>query len=104
MSNDYKIQNAYEGGDCQMRFVDTQPAQPVVSIGNLKPNHNITFTNAEGHQVGTLDFNGPGLEFEGVANESAIVFMDWISKVFQARLQEEYDRGFKDGKASQKNA
>jgi hypothetical protein len=28
------------------------------------------------------------------------VFMDWISKVFQQRLRDEYDRGFTDGKAS----
>ena len=65
-----------------------------------KPNHNIKFFNAEGHEVGTMDFNGPGLSFEGVADESAIVFIDWISKVFQQRLKDEYDRGFADGKAA----
>jgi hypothetical protein len=96
MSEDYKIQSAYEGGECQVKY---EPVQMVAS-NTLKPNHNITFTNAEGHQVGVMDFNGPGLYFEGNAEEGAIVFMDWISKVFQQRLKDEYDRGFSDGKAA----
>jgi hypothetical protein len=100
MSDDYKTQNAYEGGSCQVEFkMNANPLKPVMSIGNLIPNHNITFHNADGYEVGTMDFNGPGLSFEGVADESAIVFMEWISKIFQERLKEEYDRGLKDGKA-----
>ena len=97
MSDDYKIQSAYEGGECQIKHATTANLKVKETP---KPNHNITFTNAEGHQVGTLDFNGPGLEFEGVANESAIVFMDWVSQVFQQRLKDEYDRGFAAGKAA----
>jgi len=101
MSDDYKVQNAYEGGSCQVEFkMNTEPLKPVMTIGNLKPNHNITFTNAEGYEVGNMDFNGPGLSFEGVADESAIVFMDWVAKIFQQRLKDEYDRGFVDGKAA----
>ena len=96
MSEDYKIQSAYEGGECQVKYAT--PASITLEVP--KPNHNIVFHNAEGYEVGTLDFNGPGLAFEGVANESAIVFMDWISKVFQQRLKDEYDRGFTDGKAA----
>ena len=96
MSEDYKIQSAYEGGECQVKYAT--PASTKFEFP--KPNHNITFHNAEGHEVGTLDFNGPGLSFEGVADESAIVFMDWISKIFQQRLKDEYDRGFTDGKAA----
>jgi hypothetical protein len=98
MSDDYKIQSAYEGGECHIKHATGQ-----LSVFEIpKPKHNITFTNAEGHEVGTLDFDGPGLAFEGVANESAIVFMDWISKVFQQRLKDEYDRGVADGRSSQK--
>ena len=97
MSEDYKIQNAYEGGECQVKY--TVPASKKFEVP--KANHNITFHNAEGHEVGTMDFNGPGLYFEGNAEEGAIVFMDWISKIFQQRLKDEYDKGFKDGKASQ---
>jgi hypothetical protein len=35
-----------------------------------------------------------------VADLSAITFMDYVSKKFMARLKDEYDRGFKDGKAA----
>ena len=99
MSNDYKMPDAYEGGSCQVEFkMDAQPVQPTIGIGEVKPNHNITFHNAEGYEVGTMDFNGPGLAFEGVAEESAIVFMDWVAKIFKARLEEEYQRGFNEGK------
>ncbi len=86
-----------EGPECQQKY--SMPTKVQLTMAVPKANHNITFMNAEGYEVGTMDFNGPGLSFEGVADESAIVFMDWVAKKFSARLQEEYDRGFKDGKA-----
>jgi hypothetical protein len=68
-----------------------------------KPNHNITFHRQsdtgridESNKVGTLDFNGPALVFEGNAEESAKVFIDWVAKMFAARLKEEYQRGYED--------
>ena len=85
----------YQGGECQQKHI-----QQTFTLRGPKQNHKITFHNAEGHEVGAMDFNGPGLSFEGVADESAIVFMDFVSKQFQARLIQEYDRGYKDGKAS----
>jgi hypothetical protein len=100
MSDDYKIQNAYEGGECHMKYTVKPETMNNVSLEFPKPNHNITFHNAEGYEVGTMDFNGPGLSFEGVADESAIVFMDWVAKIFKARLEEEYQRGFNEGKKS----
>lgn len=94
MSNDYKIQDAYEGGECHMKYT----APPSMTFEVPKPKYNLVFLNAEGNEVGVLDFNGPGLSFEGVADLSAITFMDHVSKVFQARLEEEYQRGFNEGK------
>jgi hypothetical protein len=88
-------------GEINQDFVIKNETLSNTGFTFLKPNHNITFTNNEGYEVGTMDFNGPGLVFEGIAEESAIVFMDWVSKVFHQRLKEEYDRGFADGKASQ---
>lgn len=82
-------------------WTDITVPNKVLSIGTTKPNHNMTFTNAQGEQVGTLDFNGPGLAFEGNAEVSAIVFIDWLAKAFTGRLKEEYERGVKDGKSSQ---
>jgi hypothetical protein len=49
-------------------------------------------------KVGSLDFNGPGLRFEGDAEESAKVFIDWIATTFKGRLEEEYTRGYNDAK------
>ena len=88
------MSNEYEGGQCQV-----QHATPV-SFELPKPNYNIKFFNAENEEVGTLDFNGPGLTFEGIAEESAIVFINWLANTFTGRLKEEYEKGFADGKAS----
>jgi hypothetical protein len=70
-----------------------------------KPNHNITFHRQsdtgridDSNKVGTLDFNGPALVFEGDAEESAKVFIDWVAQVFASRLKEEYDRGYEAAK------
>jgi hypothetical protein len=65
-----------------------------------KPNYSLKFFNSESQDVGTLDFNGPGLAFEGNAELSAVVFIDWIAQQFAGRLKEEYERGLKDGKAT----
>lgn len=81
----------------------TVPADKHLSIGNIKPNYNITFhnnrdTGCTGTQVGKLDFNGPEMVFEGDAAESAKVFIDWIAQAFKGRLDEEYKRGYNDAK------
>ena len=64
------------------------------------PKHNskMSFYNQDGDEVGVLDFTGAHLTFEGNADESAIVFMDNISTVFQYRLQLEYNKGYKAGR------
>ena len=72
----------------------TVPADMHLSIGDIKPNYNITFhnnrdTGGTGTMVGKLDFNGPEMVFEGDAAESAKVFIDWIAQAFKGRLQEE---------------
>jgi hypothetical protein len=97
MSDDYKIKSAYEGGECHPKY--TAPASMTFEVP--KPKYNLVFMNAEGYEVGALDFSGPGLSFEGVADLSAITFMDYVSKKFMTRLQEEYDKGYAVGKASQ---
>lgn len=81
----------------------TVPEGQHLSIGNIKPNYNITFhnnldTGGTGKMVGRLDFNGPEMIFEGDAEESAKVFIDWIARAFKGRLDEEYRRGYNDAK------
>ncbi len=74
------------------------------TIGNIKPNYNITFHRptengwANGEAIGALDFNGPELVFTGDASESAKTFINWVSIIFKGRLIEEYKRGFEDAK------
>lgn len=85
------MSNDHEGGQCHVPFSDPGYTTP-------KPNHNLKFFNADGEEVATLDFNGPGLAFEGIADEAAIVFVNWIAEAFKARLDEEYQRGFKEGR------
>jgi hypothetical protein len=86
----------YEGGECQQKH-----AAQEVKLNTPKHDCKITFFNEDGDEVGTLDFSGHGLSFEGVADIGAIMFMEQISKVFQSRLKEEYDKGYKAGKTSQ---
>ena len=67
----------------------------LVGTNNI-PNYNMTFSNADGKEVGQLDFNGDTMKFSGNAEESAQVFFDWIAESFESRLlqerKREYDR------------
>lgn len=66
-------------------------------VHEFKPNHNMQFSNNNG-VIGTLDFNGPAMVFEGNAEESALLFFDFVSKYFDQRLKDEYQRGYNDAK------
>jgi hypothetical protein len=68
-----------------------------LSIGDFKPNHNMQFINSNG-LVGTLNFNGPEMKFEGQADEAAKLFFDFVAKYFDQRLKDEYTRGYNDAK------
>ena len=82
------------------KFVVKKNESQIYTIGNLKPNYNITFNRNDeggtGKEVGKFDFNGPQMLFEGDAEESAKVFVDWVANTFKGRLIEEYKRGFED--------
>ena len=75
-----------------------------ITIAKLKPNYSFSFYQpdangwANGPRVGSLDFNGPEMKFEGNADESAKVFFDYVAKHFRDRLREEYTRGYNDAK------
>ena len=53
----------------------------LVGTNNI-PNYNMTFSNADGKEVGQLDFNGDTMKFSGNAEESAQVFFDWIAESY----------------------
>jgi hypothetical protein len=84
--------------DYKINWSDVVVPNKLLSVGTIKPNYNMMFHNADGEQVGTLDFNGSGLAFEGNAELSAIVFIDWLAKMFDQRLKDEFDKGFAAGK------
>jgi hypothetical protein len=86
--------NAYYSAIRQHPVVDSNTTN--VSFAFPKPSHNLIFHNPKGEMIGTMDFNGSAMIFEGNAEESSLVFIDWISKAFAQRLKEEYDRGYKD--------
>jgi len=57
----------------------------------IRISYDITF-HYEGRQIGRLDFNDGVLKFEGNAEESAQVFIDFLAERFAGRLQEERER------------
>ena len=56
-----------------------------IFVSDEKPNYAITFRNKDG-LIGTLDFNGPAMKFEGEAEESAKIFFGYISSMFEKRF------------------
>lgn len=63
-----------------------------------RPDYSMKFTNPEGKTIGTLDFNGWVMTFDGAADESAINFFYKVSQMFSQRLDEEYQRGLNERK------
>jgi hypothetical protein len=57
-----------------------------VQIGAQKQNHNIVFHGPNGKEVGRFDFNGGELKFDGQADISALVFIEWARKTFNERV------------------
>ncbi len=82
-----------EGPECQQARIPTTTKFKPPEHGSQ-----LTFYNSDGDEVGVLDFSGPGLAFEGVAEASAILFMTWVGEMFKQRLMQEYQRGYREGK------
>jgi len=73
-----------EGPECQQEYR--------ISASPPPPNYSLYFRNADNMEIGKFDFNGEGLEFEGNASESAIVFVNWIAESFAGRLKDERNK------------
>jgi hypothetical protein len=53
---------------------------------NSSLNHNIVFHGPNGKEVGRFDFSGGELKFDGSADISAQVFIEWASRTYRERL------------------
>ena len=63
----------------------------------IKHDYNVSFRRENGNElVGKLDFNGPEMMFEGNAEESAKIFIDWLSLSFTGRLKEERNKALEE--------
>jgi hypothetical protein len=60
-----------------------------IQLGSLKPNHNIIFHGPGGKEIGRFDFNGDELQFDGQADTSAQVFIEWARRAFNDRVLED---------------
>jgi hypothetical protein len=69
-----------------------------MEVRQMRPDYSMKFTNPEGQIIGTLDFNGWVMTFDGAAEESAIIFFHHVSQMFSQRLDEEYQRGLTERK------
>jgi hypothetical protein len=61
----------------------------ILLINKFKPSYTITMNHSDGEVVGRFDFNGPKLIFTGDAEESAKVFVNYLTMIWDKRLQEE---------------
>jgi hypothetical protein len=86
--------NCQQGRECNCSLKDaviTASASAPLTA-KIKPDYYISFYNESG-TIGTLDFNGPAMKFEGDAEESATIFFRWIAEKFHGRLLEERQKG-----------
>jgi len=63
-----------------------QTLNAVQLTNNSATNHNIVFHGPNGKEVGRFDFNGNELHFDGNADISAQVFIEWATRNWRDRL------------------
>jgi hypothetical protein len=63
-----------------------QTLNAVQLTNNSATNHNIVFHGPNGKEVGRFDFNGEEMKFDGQADVSAGVFIEWVRRQFHDRV------------------
>ena len=56
-------------------------------ILSVHQSHTITFSNKKGDIVGTLDFNGDRIKFNGYTEHSAQPFIEFITNAFNEKIR-----------------
>ncbi len=82
------VDHAYDANTYTINNTASQTLN-AVQIGSQKQNHNIVFHGPNGKEVGRFDFNGEQMKFDGQADVSAGVFIEWARKSFHARVLED---------------
>ena len=82
------VDHAYDANTYTINNTSNQTLN-AVQIGAQRQNHNIVFHGPNGKEVGRFDFNGEQMKFDGQADVSAGVFIEWARKTFHARVLED---------------
>ena len=64
----------------------SQTLSTIQMSNNSSLNHNIVFHGPSGKEIGRFDFSGEELKFDGSADISAQVFIEWASRTYRDRL------------------
>jgi hypothetical protein len=80
--------HAYDANTYTINNTATQTLNAVQS-GSVKQSHNVVFHGPNGKEVGRFDFSGSELKFDGSADISAQVFIEWASRTYRERLIDE---------------
>ena len=83
------VDHAYDANTYTINNTYTQKLNSVQINNSAMQNHNIVFHGPNGKEVGRLDFNGEQMKFDGQADVSAGVFIEWARKSFHARVLED---------------
>jgi hypothetical protein len=82
------IDHAYDANTYTINNTASQTLN-AVQLGSVKHNNSVVFHGPNGKEVGRFDFNGDELKFDGAADISAQVFIEWVSRAFRERLIDE---------------
>jgi protein-arginine kinase activator protein McsA len=88
---DMFLTNAFIKKELVEMLVCSSCGASIVLKKKMNPNYQMTFYK-DNKLIGTLDFNGPQMTFEGEAEESAKIFFDQVAKCFEDRLKEEREK------------
>ena len=85
---DATVGTASGGSTYTMTNTATQTLN-AVQIGSMKQNYNVVFHGPNGKEIGRFDFSEGELKFDGAADTSAKVFIEWASRSYRDRLTDE---------------
>jgi hypothetical protein len=80
------VDHAYDANTYTINNTANQTLNAVQISNSAMQNHNIIFHGPNGKEVGRLDFNGGEMKFDGQADVSAQVFIEWVRKQFHLRV------------------